>query len=126
MAHEIKLLLTAYDQLYLGKFGVRAPLKPARDAKLAQQLLGRYTLAQLTDWLGVFFILHDPFIQQSGYGFNIFSACIGKCITSPRPVSIHHIPTQAELEQIARIRERQRLDRLLDQEEYRAREKAPK
>ena len=81
MAHAIKALLTHYDAAYTQKFGVRYPLNPGKDAALAKQLLALYSLEQLTGWIDAFLASDDDFIQQSGYTFGVFRACLSKIIT---------------------------------------------
>lgn len=85
MAHQIKALLTHYDDAFQRKFGEKAPIIGAKDAALAKKLLGRYTLEQLTRWIDVFFALPDPFIEQSGYTFGVFHSQVGKVIAAQRP-----------------------------------------
>lgn len=89
MAHHIKELLRRYDEAYHRKFGVRA-LIGAKEAALAKRLLSRYTLDQLGPWVDHFFDMADPFIEQSGYGFGVFSSCLGKVIADrqPQPVRL--------------------------------------
>lgn len=83
--HPIQALLSQFDAAWQRERGVKAPLVRPRDPALAKRLLSLYTLEQLTDWIDVFFQLRDPFIQKSGYGFDMFSNQIGKCITAKRP-----------------------------------------
>ena len=77
-----KDVLTAFDVAYQGRFHERAPLSPSKDAKLAKGLLTRYSQEQLTRWMATFFRMRDPFIQQSGYTFGVFVACLGKVIVA--------------------------------------------
>lgn len=80
--HPISGLLTEYDGAYQRRFNVPAPIVRGKDQKLAKQLLDRYSLEQLTGWLQTFFTMRDPFVQQSGYTFGVFVACIGKVIAA--------------------------------------------
>ena len=116
-----KDVLTVYDAGYVQHYGVRAPIVGAKDAKLAKGLLERgYTLAQLEDWLGVFFRHPDPFIAQSGHTFGVFVACIGKCITSrPPPAPPPPLPLVELAKSIARTRAE---DAERGQQQLRARE----
>ena len=97
----IKALLTAYDTAYQAHHGVKAPIVGAKDAALAKRLLGLYSAADLIRWLETFFTMRDPFIQQSGHTFGVFSACIGKVIAAapkatPEPV----VPTYGRMAEI--------------------------
>jgi len=121
-AHPIKALLSLYDAAYQQKFGVRAPIVGGRDAKLAQGLLELYGVEQLEDWLGVFFRLHDPFIQASGYGFNIFACCIGKCITAKPPPKAQPEPPADVIEMAKSIARRQTEEAEEGQRQLHARE----
>lgn len=80
MAHAIKALLSHYDAAFHQKFGFRYPINRGKDAALAKRLLGLYTPEQLQAWIDHFFEMDDAFIQQSGYSFGVFSACLGKVI----------------------------------------------
>jgi hypothetical protein len=80
MAHAIKSLLTYFDAAFEQKVGVRYPISPAKDTAIAKRLLGLYTADQLQGWIDAFFDTDDPFIQQSGYSFGVFSACLSKVI----------------------------------------------
>lgn len=82
MAHSIKALLSRYDEAFQKKFGAPAPIVAHKDAPLAKRLLARYTPEQLGEWLDTFFSMRDPFIQQSGYTFGVFSSCLGKVIAA--------------------------------------------
>jgi hypothetical protein len=73
-------LLTVFDRAYQDRFGVRAPLTGAKDGKLASELLKLYQPVDLERWVRAFFQIPDPFIQQSGYTFGVFKACLGKVI----------------------------------------------
>lgn len=79
MAHAIKALLSHYDEAFTRKFGARAPIR-TKDAALAKRLLGLYTLEQLQGWVDQFFEMDDAWIQQTGYSFGVFSACLAKVI----------------------------------------------
>jgi hypothetical protein len=92
--------MTAYDAAYQQQYGVRAPIEPAKDTALAKKLLARYTVDELTDWLGVFMRHPDPFIQGSGHTFGVFYKCLGKCITAPRPTRAE--PPPAPLVELAK------------------------
>jgi hypothetical protein len=94
--------LSRYDEAYQRKFGVRAPIKGSRDAALAKQLLEKYSLEDLGDWLEVFFRHPDPWIQGSGHGFNIFSSQISKCITAKPKVKPPPAPVVELAKSIAR------------------------
>ena len=82
MAHAIKALLSHYDAAYTEKFGVRYPLNPGKDPALAKYLLSLYSVEQLCAWIDQFFESDDAFIQQSGYTFGVFRACLSKIITA--------------------------------------------
>ena len=93
MAHAIQALLSHYDAAYRRAFGEPAPIAGAKDAALAKRLLSRYEAEKLYRWIDLFFQMPDPWIQQSGYSFGVFSSQIGKVIawqkqdvvkTSPR------------------------------------------
>ena len=81
-ANPVHALMATYDRLFCGKFGYPAPIVRGKDHKLAKQLLERYDGGQLGEWLERFFSMDDAFIQQSGYTFGVFSACLGKIITA--------------------------------------------
>ena len=83
MPNHIKALLSHYDEAYVKHMGVRS-LIGAKDAALAKRLLARYSLEQLTGWVDQFFVMADPFIEQSGYTFGVFSACLPKVIAADR------------------------------------------
>lgn len=101
MPHDIKALLSRYDEAYQQQYGVRAPIEPAKDSALAQKLLKRYSVDELTDWLRVFMRHPDPFIQSSGHTFGVFYKCLGKCITSaPKRVAV--TPPPAPLIELAK------------------------
>lgn len=84
MAHAIKALLSYYDAAFHAKFGQAAPIVGAKDAALAKRLLARYPDAALRGWIDRFFASTDPFIQQSGYTFGVFSSCLGKVIVEAK------------------------------------------
>lgn len=80
MANIIKALLSHYDAAFRRKFGYPAPINGGKDAALAKQLLGIYTLEQLEDWVDQFFEMDDAWIQQTGYSFGVFRSQLGKVI----------------------------------------------
>lgn len=80
--NAVHQLISEYDRLFRLKFGFPAPIVRGKDHKLAKQLLERYELRQLVDWLVRFFEIDDAFVRQSGYTFGVFVACLGKIITS--------------------------------------------
>lgn len=80
--HPIKEVLSDFDHEYFKVIGVRAPIVPGKDAKLAQGLLGKYSREQLCGWYPVFFSMRDDFIENSGYTFAVFCGCIGKVIAA--------------------------------------------
>jgi len=82
-------LLTAYDAAFRRRFNQPAPIVPGKDGNLAKQLLTRYTLADLTQWIEVFFGLADAFIRKSGYPFAVFAANVGKCITHGKQAQLN-------------------------------------
>ena len=90
-------LLRAHDQNFQREFGRPAPIVAGKDGDLARRLLQQYSLADLVNWNAVFFALPDPFIRASGYGFGIFVANIGKCITAGK-VSRLNANTLSELD----------------------------
>jgi hypothetical protein len=83
--NPVHALISEYDQAFEEKFGTRAPVVRGKDHKLAKQLLDRYELDRLREWVWRFFLMEDAFIKQSGYTFGVFASCIGKVITTPRP-----------------------------------------
>lgn len=80
--NPVHALISKYDELFQAKFGSPAPIVRGKDHKLAKQLLARYDLERLYEWLERFFIMDDAFIRQSGYTFGVFCACLGKIITA--------------------------------------------
>lgn len=112
MAHDIKALLSRYDEAYQRKFGVRAPIRPGKDAALAKQLLARYSVDQVGPWVDRFFESRDPFILRSGYTFGVFVACVGKLIVASTP-NRPPVPLE-ELAHAIKIRERQAAEKAED------------
>lgn len=76
--------MAIFDEAYLATFGAHAPFTRGKDGKLAQQLVERYELRQIREWIPMFFEMRDPFIEQSGYTFGVFVACLGKVIVAHR------------------------------------------
>lgn len=100
-----KDLLTAYDTAYQAHHGVNAPIVGSKDGPLAKRLLILYSPEDLTRWLVTFFVMRDPFIQQSGHTFGVFSACIGKVIAAT-PKTQAAQPISAPSENIRALRAR--------------------
>ena len=88
------VVLRAYDAIFRRRFGTPAPIVPGKDGALAAQLLRRYTVADLTQWLEVFFVLPDEFIRRSGYAFAIFASNVGKCITYGHQSQLNNVTLQ--------------------------------
>lgn len=78
----VHVVLRAYDDGYRVRFNVPAPISGGKDARLAKQLLAKYELERLLAWLRLFFTTRDTFIENSGYTFGVFAACIGKLIAT--------------------------------------------
>lgn len=77
-------LLAVYDAEYRQHFHTAAPIVGKKDAPLAARLLKLYTFDELSTWVRLYFDVPDKFIQQGGYTFGVFSACIGKIIQHDR------------------------------------------
>jgi hypothetical protein len=80
MASEIKSLLSRYDEAFTQKFGARYPISASKDAAIAKQLLSRYTLEQLSEWIDIFFALEDAWLAGTTYSFGVFRSQLGKVI----------------------------------------------
>lgn len=83
--HPIKELLSYFDQAFRARFGQPYPVVGARDAKLAQDLLKIYPIADLRRWIDAFFETFDQFIRNSTYSFPVFKSCVGKLIAAETP-----------------------------------------
>ena len=77
-------LLSVYDAEYRKRFNTAAPIVGKKDAPLAARLLKIYSFDELSSWLSLYFDVPDKFIQNSGYTFGVFSACIAKVIQHDR------------------------------------------
>ena len=77
-------LLAVYDSEYRQRFNTAAPIIGKKDAPLAARLLKLYSFDELSSWLRLYFDVPDKFIQNSGYTFGVFSACIAKVIQYDR------------------------------------------
>lgn len=86
-----KDLLAVFDAAHRECFdGIPAPIVGKKDGPLAARLLKRYEFDQLSTWARLYFVTPDPFIQQSGYTFGVFSACLGKVIQFERRRNVRH------------------------------------
>lgn len=83
--HPIKELLSYFDQAFRARFGYPCDIVGGRDAKLAKELLDRYSFADLCRWIDAFFASFDRFIRDSAYSFPVFKSCVGKLIAAERP-----------------------------------------
>ena len=79
-------LLAVYDAEFRRRFRVPAPIVGKKDGPLAARLISRYEFEDLSRWVERFFAVPDPFIQQSGFPFAVFSACLAKVIAYDRRV----------------------------------------
>ena len=77
-------LLAVYDAEYRKRFNTAAPIVGKKDAPLAARLLKLYSFDELSSWVRLYFDVPDKFIQNSGYTFGVFSACIAKVIQHDR------------------------------------------
>ena len=77
-------LLAVYDAEFRRRFHTAAPIVGKKDAPLAARLLRMYSFDELSSWVRLYFDVPDKFIQQGGFTFGIFSACIAKVIAHDR------------------------------------------
>lgn len=82
-AHPIKAFLTLYEALF-ADLSADKPNVTKRDAGIAKGVIGKYGEAKAADLLRAFFASPDPFIQNSGYGLNVFAGQINKLLVAGR------------------------------------------
>lgn len=107
-------LLAVYDAEYRKRYQTAAPIVGKKDAPLAARLLKLYSFDELSSWLRLYFDVPDKFIQNSGYTFGVFSACIAKVIQFDRRRSARVVaaPVVATDAVVRVMREKQEIERL--------------
>lgn len=103
MPDDAREVLIRYGQCFRQHHGDwPAPINWPKDMKLAKSLLESYTPQQLTKLVEHFFEIDDAFIQQSGYTFGVFKACIGKVLVSYQRQARLNVIANQQKEQIER------------------------
>jgi hypothetical protein len=77
-------LISMFSALYREKIGARYMVIKGKDGKLLQNMRAYYSDADIELYMRAFFAIPDEFIQQSGYSFGTFYACLPKVIAWAR------------------------------------------
>lgn len=82
--HPVREFLALYDLLFFELTGEHPQIVGGRDGRIAKTTIAKYTEEKARNLLESFFSSSDPFIQNSGYGLNIFSGQINKLLAGNR------------------------------------------
>lgn len=99
--HPVRDFLALYVELFKARFGVDPVIAKGRDAKIASDVLKRGQ-SEAYRLLRAFFDSPDPFIQDSGYGLNIFAGQINKLLVGAR--SVRPVPGDRTVNNEAELR----------------------
>lgn len=86
--HPIKAFLTLYEELFFGLTGERPVFSNGRDAKIAKRTIDQLGEDKAHAILRAFFASQDKFIQDAGFGLNVFAGQINKLLADQRPRAV--------------------------------------
>ncbi len=96
VGQPVKAFLTLYGELFAGISGGQEPLiYGGRDGAIAKKTLTKFGPEKAHELLRAFFASSDKFIQDSGYGLNIFAGQINKLLVGSRSAPVGTAPAFA-------------------------------
>jgi len=83
--HPVKDFLALHESLFVGRFQQKPPKYTGRDAKIARETVDRYGVGESGELLRLFMKSDDDFVQQAGFGLNVFQTRLTRLVMDRAP-----------------------------------------